>query len=724
MTTILIKKKDTAGAPAAGDLTNAAGGAEIAVNTATKRIYTKDSGGNVVEVGTNPTATTMNGNLTFVPDATYDIGATGATRPRDIFMSRNLTVGGTMTVAGGINFNGNVTVGDSSTDTLTINSTITSNLIFTDNTYDIGASGATRPRTGYFGTSVFTPLLDATNVEVSNIKALDGTAAITIANSTGAVTVSSAFSTQGNTTLGNAAADNVTVTGTVTSNLIFTDNTYDIGASGATRPRTLYLGTSLITPAITNSGLTSGRVTYAGTGGLLQDSANLTFSGQLLTITNTAAATPITGTFALFSDGNANMAARFDADAEAYVINTQSAKNQFYQAGTLVTLNAASTITTVNSGALIDFNAYNSSNGASNIFLGAIAGGTNAAANFVLGRRTGANSWAESLRVDTNGGLITTPAASGNTVFNENGVDADFRVESDTNTHMLFVDGGNNRVAIGAQQWGASTAPFQATNIAVTDTGGAHHFLIGNQDSGGTNLPSMIRGVNGTLHLGWGNDWTSATGGTMTQAVSVVGTSPSVVVNDDGGDIDFRVESDTNTHMLFVDAGNNSVTIGSSTAAPGNGLRVEGSIKGVTGFASQEMIAGYVASNYSGTRYWLLQNMSSVAGSIQAFNCQGDLVAASYSVWNNSRIFIRRTYAAYTLTGSITGIAASGVTVSIVDISYGGDRYIAIKFAGGDPGIAANLTGYLMDQMYVNGVPTFVNGTAGVTENVVVASYP
>jgi hypothetical protein len=63
MTTILIKKKDTAGAPAPGDLTNAAGGAELAVNTATKRLYTKDSGGNIVEVGTNPStidATTVN----------------------------------------------------------------------------------------------------------------------------------------------------------------------------------------------------------------------------------------------------------------------------------------------------------------------------------------------------------------------------------------------------------------------------------------------------------------------------------------------------------------------------------------------------------------------------------------------------------------------------------------------------------------------------------------
>jgi len=88
---------------------------------------------------------TVNSNLLFT-DATYDIGATGATRPRDLFLSRNLTVGGTLTLAGGVNLNGNVTVGDSSADTLTINSTITSNLIFTDNTYDIGASGATRPR--------------------------------------------------------------------------------------------------------------------------------------------------------------------------------------------------------------------------------------------------------------------------------------------------------------------------------------------------------------------------------------------------------------------------------------------------------------------------------------------------------------------------------------------------------------------------------------------------
>ena len=44
-------------------------------------------------------------------------------------------------------------------------STFTGHILFTDNTFDIGASGATRPRTGYFGTKVFSPKFEvATSV--------------------------------------------------------------------------------------------------------------------------------------------------------------------------------------------------------------------------------------------------------------------------------------------------------------------------------------------------------------------------------------------------------------------------------------------------------------------------------------------------------------------------------------------------------------------------------
>jgi hypothetical protein len=65
MATILVKKRDTTGAPATGDLTNSAGGAEIAVNTFDKRLYAKDSGGTVVEIGTDPATFSINSAYTF-----------------------------------------------------------------------------------------------------------------------------------------------------------------------------------------------------------------------------------------------------------------------------------------------------------------------------------------------------------------------------------------------------------------------------------------------------------------------------------------------------------------------------------------------------------------------------------------------------------------------------------------------------------------------------------
>jgi hypothetical protein len=121
MTTILTKKKDTTGAPAPGDLTNAAGGAELAVNTFDKRLYTKDSGGTVVEIGTNPTilnvdniqidgstisSTNTNGNINITPNGTGSV------------------VVSKLQVTGTFQLDGNVTIGDSSADTLTINSTV------------------------------------------------------------------------------------------------------------------------------------------------------------------------------------------------------------------------------------------------------------------------------------------------------------------------------------------------------------------------------------------------------------------------------------------------------------------------------------------------------------------------------------------------------------------------------------------------------------------------
>lgn len=54
---------------------------------------------------TTGAAVTLGGNLLFT-DATYDIGASGATRPRDFFLSRNATVGGTLAVTGNVTLSG------------------------------------------------------------------------------------------------------------------------------------------------------------------------------------------------------------------------------------------------------------------------------------------------------------------------------------------------------------------------------------------------------------------------------------------------------------------------------------------------------------------------------------------------------------------------------------------------------------------------------------------
>lgn len=69
---------------------------------------------------------------------------------------------------------------------------------------------------------------------------------------------------------------------------------------------------------------------------------------------------------------------------------------------------------------------------------------------------------------------------------------------------------------------GSATVATSLVNNSVTDylrvtnTAGAQRLLMGNQDSGGVNNPSMIIAANGELQLGNGNSWTGS-GGTFTR---------------------------------------------------------------------------------------------------------------------------------------------------------------------------------------------------------------
>ena len=181
------------------------------------------------------------------------------------------------------------------------------------------------------------------------------------------------LATTGNTTLGDAAADNLTVNATITSNLIFTDNTYDIGASGATRPRSLFLGTNL-----TVGSLTATRVPYASTGGLLVDSANMTFNGTRLSVADFADASLTSGrvTYATTS-GNLTDSANLlysGTDLTVYGITVGRGAGAV-STNTAVGASALVTNTTgARNVAVGGLSSYSNSTGSSNIFVGYQAG--------------------------------------------------------------------------------------------------------------------------------------------------------------------------------------------------------------------------------------------------------------------------------------------------------------------------------------------------------------
>ena len=60
----------------------------------------------------------------------------------------------------------------------------------------------------------------------------------------------------------------------------------------------------------------------------------------------------------------------------------------------------------------------------------------------------------------------------------------------------------------------------------------------------------------------------------MADPTKGAGVVPSVVVNEAGIDCDFRVEGDTETHLIFADASVDRVSIGDSTDTPAATLEI------------------------------------------------------------------------------------------------------------------------------------------------------
>ena len=111
MTTIITKNSSTASAvPVSGDLTQG----ELAVNVTDKKLYTKNSGGTVVELGTNPTSITLSSGT--ANGVAYLNGSNVLTTGSGLTYN-----GSTLATTGALTVDGNTTLGNASTDTVQVN---------------------------------------------------------------------------------------------------------------------------------------------------------------------------------------------------------------------------------------------------------------------------------------------------------------------------------------------------------------------------------------------------------------------------------------------------------------------------------------------------------------------------------------------------------------------------------------------------------------------------
>lgn len=151
-------------------------------------------------------------------------------------------------------------------------------------------------------------------------------------------------------------------------------------------------------------------------------------------------------------------------------------------------------------------------------------------------------------------GTTTTGDASlnGSVTINEAGADKDFRVESDANTHMIFVDAGNNRLAINKNDPACLVEMFDGTSA------GTHEILRLSTWSG-----SNIKRVKVSI------DSNEATAGIIYDADKSGGASPDHIFKQAGSEvgrfkstgiafpsgkgIDFSATSGTGTSELFDD---------------------------------------------------------------------------------------------------------------------------------------------------------------------------
>ena len=155
---------------------------------------------------------------------------------------------------------------------------------------------------------------------------------ITLGNTT--VYLGNTTTSIGNLTLTNATISSVASTFPnsylANSSVTIGSTSLSLGGTATTITGLTITGSTFSGTSVTDSGLTSGRVTYATTGGLLTDSANMTFNGTTFTLANDASISGLT-----VGKGGGAIATNTALGVGALTSNTTASNNTAvgYQAG-------------------------------------------------------------------------------------------------------------------------------------------------------------------------------------------------------------------------------------------------------------------------------------------------------------------------------------------------------------------------------------------------------
>ena len=214
---------------------------------------------------------------------------------------------------------------------------------------------------------------------------------------------------------------------------------------------------------------------------------------------------------------------------------------------------------------------------------------------------------------------------SAGSTFNDQGADRDFRVESDSNTHALFVDAGSSEVGINNDTPDAAlhvkTTAHNVTLFESNHSTGTQFFIRNSNATTGTSTLlgfAPANNVSGSYIESVANeDFSSSANRTANMMFytrkdgafyqRLYMDDADIVFNNDGRNTDFRVESDTNSHALFVDAGNNVVgmNISNPSSYYANDLVIQAGNEGGLTLAS---------SNTTNSNYFMFADASSGNG--------------------------------------------------------------------------------------------------------------